>query len=144
MIPAYINFVLLLVISTVHLYWALGGQWGLQVAVPEQNSKRVIKPGRLLTLLVAALFGSMALYYLYKIGLLPVALPFVPAWLDQYGLWLLAGIFQLRAIGDFRYVGFTKKVYATRFADLDTQFYSPLCLVLSLNTVWLIWSLADS
>ena len=36
-----------------------------------------------------------------------------------------------RAIGDFRYVGFFKRVRSSRFATLDTRLYSPLCLLLS-------------
>ena len=34
-------------------------------------------------------------------------------------------------MGDFRTVGFFKKVRATRFAQLDSRIYSPLCAVLS-------------
>jgi Protein of unknown function (DUF3995) len=36
-----------------------------------------------------------------------------------------------RAIGEFRYVGFFKRVRGTRFAQLDTLVYSPLCLLLA-------------
>ena len=138
-IPAYLNFILLLLISGVHFYWVLGGTWGLRNVVPEQEEgTRAFQPGRLAALVVAVLFGGMAFFYLFKIGQLPAANPLVPGRVSQYGLWLLAGIFMLRAIGDFRYVGFTKKVRSTRFAELDTWFYSPLCLFLVTNTVLLI------
>ena len=33
--------------------------------------------------------------------------------------------------GNFRLVGFFKKVRGTRFATLDTRYYSPLCLFLA-------------
>jgi hypothetical protein len=36
-------------------------------------------------------------------------------------------VFGLRAIGDFRYLGFFKRVTGTRFARADTLIYSPLC-----------------
>ena len=36
-----------------------------------------------------------------------------------------------RAIGEFRYVGFFKRVRSSRFAELDSLVYSPLCLMLS-------------
>ena len=137
-LPAYLNFVLLLLICAIHLYWGFGGKWGLDVSVPEQNGTRAFQPGRAATLVVAVLFGGMALFFLYKIGQLPVADAFVPGWLSQYGLWLLASVFLLRAIGDFRYVGFTKRVRSTRFAKLDTRFYSPLCLVLGVNSLLLL------
>lgn len=138
LILAYINFVLLLLISGIHFYWVFGGIWGLHNAVPEQEGTRAFQPGRFITLVAAVLFGLMALYFLYKAGQFPAADPLVPSWVSQYGLWLLAGIFLLRAFGDFRYVGFSKKVRDTRFAELDTWFYSPLCLFLGVNTVLLI------
>ncbi|GAB2604616.1 DUF3995 domain-containing protein [Spirosoma areae] len=138
MIPAFINFAILLLISGIHTYWGLGGNWGAQAALPQRSGTAVRQPGRGLTLVVAVIFGTMSLFYLYKIGRLAGVDSFVPGWLSQYGLWLLAGIFLLRAIGDFRYVGFSKRVRNSRFADLDTKFYSPLCLLLSLNTLLLI------
>jgi len=41
-----------------------------------------------------------------------------------------------RAVGDFKYVGFFKTVRASRFAVLDTWFYSPLCALLALGALW--------
>jgi hypothetical protein len=50
----------------------------------------------------------------------------------QTGTWLTAAVFALRAIGDFRYVGFFKRIRDSRFARIDTLAYSPLrgCLAL--------------
>lgn len=138
MLPAIVNFVILLIVSAIHFYWGLGGNWGLRVSVPELTTKKVMQPGQVLTLAVAVIFGMMGLFYLYKIGRFPIVNPIVPGWLSQYGLWLLAGVFLLRAIGDFRYVGFFKRIKNSRFAELDTKFYSPLCLLLSINTFLLI------
>ena len=144
MLPAFVNFVILLIVSGIHMYWGLGGNWGLRAALPEQSGTAVMQPGRGITLIVAVIFSAMGLFYLYKIGQLSVADSFVPGWLNQYGLWVLAGVFLLRAIGDFRYVGFFKQVRGSRFAELDTKFYSPLCLLLCLNTLLLIYSLSKS
>jgi len=44
----------------------------------------------------------------------------------------LALIFAFRALGDFRYVGFFKRVRGNLFAQRDTWFYSPLCLLLAI------------
>jgi hypothetical protein len=44
---------------------------------------------------------------------------------------VLAIIFAARALGDFRFVGFTKSVRDSRFARLDTRVYSPLCVLLA-------------
>jgi Protein of unknown function (DUF3995) len=46
---------------------------------------------------------------------------------------LIAGaavVLIVRAIGDFRLVGFFKRVRGSRFARMDTLLYSPLCLAL--------------
>ncbi len=43
---------------------------------------------------------------------------------------LAAGLL-LRAVGDFRLVGFFTRTRGTVFARLDTPVFSPLCLVLS-------------
>lgn len=55
----------------------------------------------------------------------------VPNGLVRFGIWALALVLLLRAIGDFRYVGLSKRVRRTQFAVLDTRFFTPLCLVLS-------------
>lgn len=36
-----------------------------------------------------------------------------------------------RAIGDFRYVGFFKRIRGSRFATLDFYVFSPICLLLA-------------
>ena len=138
MLPAYINFTILSLICAIHVYWGFGGNWGIRESLPERNGSKAFQPGRIATLVVAVVFGYMALFYLIRIGQLPELDHFVPHWLWLYGLWLFAGIFLLRAVGDFRYVGFFKKVRNSRFAQLDTKFYSPLCVLLSLNTFLLI------
>jgi hypothetical protein len=42
-----------------------------------------------------------------------------------------------RAVGDFRYVGFFKRVRDSRFATLDTRVYSPLCFVLAAGVAFI-------
>ncbi|RZK64111.1 MAG: DUF3995 domain-containing protein, partial [Pedobacter sp.] len=59
----------------------------------------------------------------------------LPIWLDRYGLWLIAGIFLLRSIGDFNYVGFFKKVKHTPFGKNDTMYYSPLSFGIGVLTL---------
>ena len=72
----------------------------------------------------------MALLHLEKVQIL--GLPIL-TWINVYGLKIIAGVFLVRAIGDFRYVGFFKKIKGTIFANLDTKFYTPLCILLSFN-----------
>ena len=43
----------------------------------------------------------------------------------------MAAVFAIRAIGEFRYCGFFKKIRNSEFAYWDTRIYSPLCVVMS-------------
>ena len=50
----------------------------------------------------------------------------------HYGTLIIAVIFLLRAIGDFKYIGFFKKIKETKFAINDTKIYAPLCLFIAI------------
>lgn len=128
------NCIIFLLLTLLHIYWALGGKWGGHFAVPtDPNDKPLFKPGPFATLIVA---GGLLLFSwidLSAIGWLR------PEAVLKYIRWALLGIaliFLVRAVGDFRYVGFTKSKRKTLFAYWDTRFYSPLCLLISL-THWL-------
>jgi hypothetical protein len=131
---------ILIVIALVHVYWALGGQTGIAAAIPRRAAPQggagsdspsvdepVFQPGTLVTLLVAC--GLAAATALLLAGLAILPLP-VPLWVITAGCWGLGAVFLLRAIGDFRYVGFFKKIRGSQFATLDSFLYSPLCLFL--------------
>jgi len=125
-------------LSALHIYWALGGKVGLDKAVPTIDGKPAFQPGTLLILVVAsALLGcayvSLSLGFSHQL-VLPYA-HFAP-----YAGWGLAVMFAVRAIGDFKLVGFFKKIKGTVFATLDSRVYSPLCLVLSVGFVALSWA----
>lgn len=128
---ALTNTFILLAISGIHFFWAFGGRWGADAAIPtNEEGKTMLSPDIFATLIVALAIFAMAFLHLEKVQV--VSLP-IPAWVNVYGLKIIAGIFLLRAIGEFRYVGFFKKIKNTKFADLDTKYYSPLCLILSIN-----------
>ena len=138
LILAILLFLIFLFLSSLHFYWALGGKWGYGAVLPTKHDKtdqKALNPGIIATLIVA--FGLLAF------GLLPLiitgTIPFeLPHWLDKSGLWIIAGIFGIRAIGEFRYVGFFKKYKNTKFGRNDTKYYSPLCLLISLTAFALV------
>ncbi len=131
MFYAIFNTILLGLISFIHFYWLLGGKWGGDAALPTSaDGKLALQPRIFETLVVALGLLFMALLHTYKVGLVELNLP---SWIDTYALRIIAFIFLIRAIGEFRYVGFFKKIKSTKFARLDTRLYSPLCLLLSLN-----------
>ncbi len=136
MLPALllINGLLLSIVTLIHVYWIMGGRWGLDAALPYREGVAVFRPGRLATLAVTIVFAGMAVFFFVKAGWFAHLQVSFPAWINHYGLWILTGIFLFRAIGDFRYIGFFKRVRVGEFARLDTRFYSPLCLLLATNS----------
>jgi hypothetical protein len=50
-------------------------------------------------------------------------------------VWGIAAVLLIRAIGDFRYAGLTKRINDTSFARKDTRFYTPFCLALAALSV---------
>ncbi|MDY7394845.1 DUF3995 domain-containing protein [Aureibaculum sp. 2210JD6-5] len=78
--------------------------------------------------IVALVLTAFGFFYLIKTNLITVN---IPSWILTYGTWIIPAIFLLRAIGDFKYIGFFKRVKSTDFAKLDTKFFSPLCLTIS-------------
>ena len=127
MIAGEAAMVILTLLAAVHLYWAAGGNAGKGAAIPTADGQAVIKPSALSTAMVAAALCAAAALVVLRIGWL--ALPGLAGDGIFVGIaiWLLAAVFALRAIGDFRYVGFFKRVRDTGFARLDTLAYSPLC-----------------
>ena len=97
-------------------------------AVPSVEGKPLFVPSTRATVAVGVvllLFAGLvaATGRLLEVG----ASPRLLSWLSlALALGLLA-----RAIGEFRYVGFFKRVRDSRFAHLDTWVYSPLCLALA-------------
>lgn len=119
-----------LVLAGWHVYMAVMPSVGSSEsgAVPSVGGKPLFVPSRQATLAVAVVLLLFAALVAATAGLVPLALPPVLlAWMSYaLALGLLA-----RAIGEFKYVGFFKRVRSSRFATLDTFVYSPLCLLLA-------------
>jgi len=105
---------ILSILGVMHLYWAGGGTIGKGATVPTAHGKPVLHPTPMLTVGVAIGLFAMAAMVAVRVG-----------------LWLVAAVFLLRAVGDFRYVGFFKRMRDSRFAKFDSLFYSPLCVLLA-------------
>ncbi len=122
-------------LSAIHFYWAMGGSWGTNVAVPTKSTgEKILSPSALASAVVGMGLLLMGLLQLRSI------VPFlseVDSRFFKYGNFAIAFLFLARAIGDFKFVGFFKKVVGTAFAKNDSRFYSPLCLFLSISTGWL-------
>ena len=124
-------------LASIHVYWALGGRRGVADAIPERDGRLVFQPGPFGTAVVAVLLLVSSALVLDRGG--AVGTHFAPPALRLWGAWGIAAALSARAIGDFRYVGFFKRLRGTRFADLDTRLYSPLALALGLGTAIVAW-----
>jgi hypothetical protein len=120
-------------LSALHVYWALGGPLGKIAAVPEVKGRPAFVPSALSTLAVAIALALCAVLVAASAGLIvsPVPAPWI-TWLAC----LLALALVARAVGDFRLVGFFKRVRGTRFARLDSAVYAPLCLALGVSVFY--------
>ena len=113
-----------------HFYMALVPRSGTAGAVPSVEGRPLFTPSRKATVgvgVVLLLFSALvaATAGLISVGLSRKAL----SWLSfTLAIGLLA-----RAVGEFKHVGFFKRVRGSRFARLDTLLYSPLCLLLAIG-----------
>ncbi|MCH2044614.1 MAG: DUF3995 domain-containing protein [Saprospiraceae bacterium] len=126
MILAIILFVIFSILGAFHLYWLAGGSWGMEYVIPtKDDTTQRLTPPAFATLIVAVALFSFGLVYLQLTEL--IYLP-VPDWIINYAAWFIPSIFILRAIGEFNYVGFFKRIRHTKFAKADSKLFSPLCL----------------
>ncbi|MBU0473319.1 MAG: DUF3995 domain-containing protein [Bacteroidetes bacterium] len=122
--------IIFLIISIIHFYWVFGGLKGLNKAIPtDEKGKRVINPGKIETSIVGLGLLLFAFYYFTKIVIFEIELPKL---IVSYSGWIISAIFILRAVGDFKYVGFFKKIKNTEFGKFDSKYFSILSLTIGI------------
>ncbi|TCI84561.1 DUF3995 domain-containing protein [Tenacibaculum sp. M341] len=123
---------ILFIVSIFHVYWAFGGHFGVESVIPKKLTEDENRmPPAILTLIVAMVFFAMGILFLDKLNRFDFS--FIPEFLKSYGIISMGVIFLIRAIGEFNYVGFFKKIKNTKFGINDTKYYSPLCLFLAIS-----------
>jgi hypothetical protein len=125
---------LLAILGLLHVFWAVRGASSGSAVIPQRAGRPVFRPSRLGTMGVAGCLFAAALTLLARLGIvrLPACVPAgVRATLPQRGAWVLAAIFGLRVVGDFRYVGIFKRVTGTPFARWDTRLFVPVCIIVA-------------
>lgn len=118
------------ILSLFHIIWAMGGRIGGENAIPSNNGMPIFKPSIFATLLVAFALLLAMMTILGQIGFLG---EMIPNWIFRWATLVIAILFFLRAIGEFKYVGFFKKVSDSGFAYWDTMLFSPLCLFIAVT-----------
>lgn len=136
-------------LGLVHVYWALGGRRGLAAALPqlpvppgrqqpgEPAQRNAFTPSPAATLAVAAALLGVALLVALRGGLFGAPVPHAAV---RLVLGAAALAFFARAVGDFRLVGFFKRVKGSTFARMDSRVYSPLCVLLGAGMGWMALS----
>jgi len=123
-----ILFSIFIILAIIHFNWVIGGKWGYDKSLPtDEKGKRILNPRRIDSAIVGFGLLGFGLFYLLKSGVINFGLP---GWIYTWAGWIIPVIFILRAIGEFKYVGFFKKIKTTDFGKMDTQLYSPLCLMI--------------
>jgi len=102
-------------LALLHFYWAIGGVHANSAAIPQVDGVPAFRPSRAATAAVGVVLLGTAAIVLMHVELLIAG---------------AAAVLIRRAIGDFRLVGFFKRPNNSRFARMDTRYYSPLCLAL--------------
>ena len=121
-----------IVLALWHFYMAVRSHPGFAAAVPGVDGKPLFMPTKKMTIAVGVALLLFTLLVAATAGLL---LPGVPEMLLTWLCYALALALFARAIGDFKYVGFFKRVRDSRFAGLDTLLCLPLCLLLAVDVV---------
>ncbi len=121
MILSNIGAFIVFCVAILHAYWGFGGKFLIDEAVPTtDDGMPLFIPSKLATFAVVAVLLVLA-WAMVSDGTIAKTISAI-----------FAVIFFVRFIGEFNYVGVFKKHKNTPFAHMDTLFYSPLCLFLSL------------
>jgi hypothetical protein len=127
---------ILILSALLHFYWALGGKFGLNYALPtDAKGNRLLNPSTFMTYVVGFILLGFA-YVAYRLYVGDESTVIV---YTGYGISLL---FFLRTVGDFNIVGLFKKVKNTEFAKYDTWVYIPLFFGISLMFINVLWKIS--
>ncbi len=123
--------ILFLVLSFLHFYWAIGGDWAFSKVLPTTIAgEPLLAPTVMDSIIVGLALLIFSIFYCIKSTIIAIKLP---NWLTTILSWGVPLIFSIRAIGDFKYIGFFKEIDTTTFGQLDTSFFSPLCLFIAVT-----------
>ena len=115
------------VLAILHIYWASGGRLNIRKMVPVAGGEPLFIPGPVGTFVVAVILICFTMVAL-GLGFYNMVSVACQPYLEIAG-YTIGGVLVLRSIGEFRYVGFFKRVRGSEFAKIDSWVYSPFCLL---------------
>ncbi len=117
--------IVLIILAILHFFWALFGIKDPEAVLPASKESKTVKaPGKLKAVAVGIILLGFAFVFINKVTFY-VDFP----WLRYISIGI-GIVFIVRALGDFKYVGFFKTAKNSKFSALDTRYYSPLCLLM--------------
>ncbi len=124
-------------LAAIHFYWAFGGRTYLQSVIPEKYKPIFFdcenrKPIAVATFLIAMILLAISILVLRSFFWKETIVPYVHEF--------VASVFLLRAVGDFSICGIFKKKSNSNFYRFDSRVVIPLCLVLSIVNLCLIFT----
>jgi len=122
----------LLFIAAIHAYWTVGGKRWLTAAIPVEDGRPAFLPTPAATFTIS--FGALLAAMVIP-GSAGMYTDPQPEALYQWTPWVLAVIFGLRAMGDFRYMGLFRRIGQSRFATWDANFYTPFSIIMCLAAI---------
>jgi|APFre7841882630_1041343.scaffolds.fasta_scaffold07796_5 hypothetical protein len=121
--------VVLACLSLLHVAWAFGVRVGATGVIPTVDGASQLSPSSAATSVVALLLATASVL------LVGAVLGWGPEVVFSIGSFGVGVVLLARAVGEFRLVGFFKRVRGTEFARRDTWVYSPLCVVLGVSAI---------
>ncbi len=119
--------IVLIFLAGLHFYWSIFGIKDPAAVLPTSLESNTVKtPGKLMAVMVGIVLLGFAFIFINKV-VVYVDYP----WL-RYITIGIGIIFIIRALGDFKYVGFFKTAKNSKFSALDTRYYSPLCFLMGI------------
>ena len=113
-----------------HFYMAFTGQAKDSPAIPTRDGTPLFVPSAAITVVVGIVLLLFAALVAATSAVVAIGLPM--GLLTGLSFGLSIGLLA-RAVGDFKYLGFFKRVRGSKFARMDSLLYSPLCLALSVG-----------
>lgn len=134
-ILAIINSLIFFLLAGLHFYWVFGGKKFLESAVPAPFVERFknLSTKKIYTFVTALVgIGLCSFGVITFLNCLNPA-EFEYATVLNLAMRVVAALFLIRTIGEFKYVGLFKSEKEGKFADADSKIYVPLCFYLGLS-----------
>jgi heme O synthase-like polyprenyltransferase len=103
-IPSIINIIIFILLAVLHLYWAFGGKLLYDDVLPtSSNGLNKFEPGTGAAFIIG---GVLLVFAFLTAGNMGMFDRYLNRRLFRYSVLIIAVIFFLRAVGDFKFVGF--------------------------------------